>query len=259
MATKSILKNLALSVMRRAPFIEAPFERWNHRRVTLRGRAMTARAALAARFIGGQGAEIGALHLPLVLPAGARVRYIDSLTVEQARAHYPELRFLSLVPVALVDDGEILSQISSGSLDFLVANHVLEHCQNPLGTLQLWLDKLKPDGILFCAVPDGRFTFDRERPLTTLEHLWHDYEHGPRNSYESHLREWARNISHVAEPQLDEAVAALEESGYSIHFHVWDFEALEAMLRSLQTRGWATKLEALERNDAENIFVLRKL
>ena len=108
-------------------------------------------------------------------------------------------------------------------------------------------------------MPDGRFTFDRERPTTTLEHLWHDLENGPDNSYESHLREWARTISHVAEPQLDDAVAALRASGYSIHFHVWDFEALEAMLRSLQTRGWALKLEALERNGEENIFVLRKI
>ncbi len=254
---KFLLKNFALSVLRASPFIEVPFERWNHRRVILRGAAMTARAQLAARFVRGQGAEIGALHLPLQLPASARVRYVDSLTVEQARAHYPELRFLPLVPVSIVDDGEKLTQIAPDSLDFLVANHVLEHCQNPLGTLQLWLSKLRADGILFCALPDKRFTFDRERPVTTLEHLWHDYENGPGNSYEAHLREWARDVGHAPESQLPGDVAALRASGYSIHFHVWDYDSLEAMLRSLQTRGWPLKLEALERNGAENIFVLR--
>lgn len=259
MAMKFTLKNLALSVLRRAPLIEAPFERWNFRRKILRGPTMTARANLAARFLRGEGAEIGALHLPLRLPTGAQARYIDWLTVERARQHYPELRFKSLVPVAIVDDGEVLSQIAPGSLDFLVANHVLEHCQNPLGTLQLWASKLRPNGILFCAVPDGRFTFDRERPLTTLEHLWRDFEQGPQNSYEEHLREWTRFIDKPDESEFEQSVAQLKESGYSIHFHVWDFDALGAMLQSLQARDWLLKLEAIVRNGDENIFVLRKL
>lgn len=53
------------------------------------------------------------------------------------------------------------------------------------------------------------------------------------------------------------AVAALKANDCSIHFHLWDFDALEAMLRSLQTRGWPLKLESLERNGDENVFVLR--
>lgn len=259
MAPKFTLKNLALSVLRAAPWIEAPFERWNFRRKILRGGAMTTRAELAARFLRGEGAEIGALHLPLRLPAHAHARYVDWLTVEGARQHYPELRFLPLVPVSVVDDGEVLSQIAPGSLDFLVANHVFEHCQNPLGTLQLWLSKLRPNGTLFCAVPDGHFTFDRERPVTTLEHLWHDFERGPQDSYEDHLREWTRFIAKPDESRFDESVAQLKASGYSIHFHVWDFDSLQAMLQSLQTRNWPLKLEALERNGDENILVLRKI
>ena len=256
---KSALKNIALSVVRAVPWVEASFERWNFRRVILRGETMNKRADLAARWVRGQGAEIGALHLPLRLPAGASVRYVDSLAVEQARAHYPELQFLPLVPVSVVDDGEVLSQIPSESLDFLVANHVLEHCQNPLGTLQLWLGKLCSNGVLFCAVPDGRFTFDRERPVTTLEHLWRDFEDGPQGSYEEHLREWTRFIARPAAADFDESVAELRKSGYSIHFHVWDFDALGAMLRSLIARDWTLQIEALERNGDENVFVLRKL
>lgn len=259
MAMKFTPKNIALSVLRRVPFIEAPFERWNFRRKILRGATMTARAKLAARFLRGQGAEIGALHLPLPLPDGAHARYVDSLTVEGARQHYPELRWMSLVPVSVLDDGEVLSQIAPSSLDFLVANHVLEHCQNPLGTLQLWLGKLRPNGVLFCAVPDGRFTFDRERPLTTPEHLWRDFEDGPQNSYQEHLREWTRSITKPDEAEFEQSVAQLKESRYSIHFHVWDFDALGAMLQSLQARGWPLKIEALERNGDENIFVLRKV
>lgn len=189
----------------------------------------------------------------------ARAFVILIRSPSRARAHYPELRFLPLVPVSIVDDGEILSHVAPGSLDFLVANHVLEHCQNPLGTLQLWLSKLRADGILFCALPDKRFTFDRERPVTTLEHLWHDLENGPENSYQAHLREWASYIGKADESQLPLAVAALKASGYSIHFHVWDYDSLEAMLRSLVARDWPLKLEALERNGDENIFVLRKL
>lgn len=95
--------------------------------------------------------------------------------------------------------------------------------------------------------------------MTTLEHLWRDFEQGPQDSYEEHLREWTRFIIKPDESSFDESVVGLKESGYSIHFHVWDFDSMQTMLQSLQARDWPLKLETLERNGDENIFVLRKL
>ena len=69
------------------------------------------RAKLAAEFLRGGGIEIGALHLPMVLPTGVSVRYVDRMTLPELRAHYPELEGCDLAPVDVVDDGELLSTI----------------------------------------------------------------------------------------------------------------------------------------------------
>jgi hypothetical protein len=49
------------------------------------------REEIAAAYLRGEGLEVGALHLPLKLPAEARARYVDRMTVEELRRHYPEL------------------------------------------------------------------------------------------------------------------------------------------------------------------------
>jgi len=92
----------------------------------------------------------------------------------------------------VLDDGESLSTIEPASQDFIVANHFLEHCENPIGTIENHLGKLRPGGILFYAVPDKRFTFDYPRDVTPLEHMISDYEHGPEGSRSEHFDDWAR-------------------------------------------------------------------
>ncbi len=82
-------------------------------------------------------------------------------------AHYPELIGQPLQAPDMIDDGETLSTIDSASQDFVIANHFLEHCENPIQTLRNFLRVLKDGGILYMAVPDKRFTFDVDRPVTT--------------------------------------------------------------------------------------------
>lgn len=125
------------------------------------------RAVLAAQYLAGSGIEIGALHSPLHLPEGARARYVDRFPVAELRRQYPTLADLDLVEVDVVDDGERLSTIADGSLDFIVASHFLEHCEDPIGTIGNHLDKLAPGGVLFYVVPDKRYTSDVNRPVTS--------------------------------------------------------------------------------------------
>jgi predicted SAM-dependent methyltransferase len=47
------------------------------------------------------------------------------------------------------------------SQDFIIANHVFEHLDNPLKALIEWHRVLKGGGILFLTVPDKRRTFDK--------------------------------------------------------------------------------------------------
>ena len=152
------------------------------------------RAELAAEFLRGAGVEIGALHQPMPVPGGAGVTYVDRMTVEDLRAHYPELAELPLTRVDVVDDGERLETFEDESVDFMVANHFLEHCEDPIGTIETHLRKLRPGGVLFYAVPDKRYTFDFRRPRTTLAHVIADYENGPDASRRDHYLEWERMV-----------------------------------------------------------------
>jgi len=49
------------------------------------------RRRLARLYLHGSGIEIGALHMPLWIPPGVTVRYVDRLDLDGLRGHYPEL------------------------------------------------------------------------------------------------------------------------------------------------------------------------
>ncbi len=217
------------------------------------------RAALAAQFLRGSGIEIGALHHPLIVPREVRVRYVDRMTAPQLRLQYPELSELDLVNVDIVDDGETLATIPDSSLDFVIANHFIEHCQDPIGALTNHFRVLKPGGVLYMAVPDKRTTFDRDRPVTPVSHLHDDHEHGPARSRTQHFEEWVRLVLKVKdEAAVQEHVRDLLAKDYSIHFHVWaQLDFLEFLL-SLRGR-LNYDLESSLRQADEFVVVLRKL
>jgi SAM-dependent methyltransferase len=223
---------------------------------------LDARAEFAARYLQGEGLEIGPLHLPLKMPPHARPRYVDRMPVEKLREEYPELAGWKLTPVDVIDDGERLATIDEGSQDFIVANHFLEHCENPIGTIETHLGKLKPGGVLFYAVPDKRYTFDFRRPVVTLEHMVVDYVEGPEGSRGEHYEEWSRLVLvEEAEPEEQTLARArqLEGAGYSIHMHAWtQAEFLQMALECRRRFGGEFDLEAAARQGIEFVVVLRK-
>ena len=223
---------------------------------------LDARATLAARFLFGEGLEIGPLHLPLSLPRQARARYVDRMPVERLRREYPELAGWDLTPVDVIDDGEALATIAPESQDFIVANHFLEHCENPIGTIDTHLGKLHPGGVLFYAVPDKRYTFDFRRPVTPIEHMLADYEQGPERSRREHYDEWARLVlveEGEAEEDSEAKARRLEAERYSIHMHIWtQAEFLRLILACRERLGEPFELEAAARQGIELIVVLRK-
>lgn len=133
------------------------------------------RESLAARFLRGSGIEIGALHKPLKVPDGVIVRYVDYKTLEANRARYPELSGEAIVETDIVDDGFVLRHFEDASLDFIVANHAIEHSPDPYGTLLSWARKVRPGGILYFAVPVAEKCFDKGRPLASVQHLLSDH------------------------------------------------------------------------------------
>jgi SAM-dependent methyltransferase len=216
------------------------------------------RKSSATLYLHGTGIEIGALHLPLDVPRRAKVRYVDRMPADQLRHQYPELKEYSLVDVDIIDDGEHLPSLPAESQDFIVANHMIEHCQNPIASIESWLRVLKSDGILYMAVPDKRYTFDTERDITSLEHLMRDYTEGPQWSRAMHFKEAAADKNKT--PQEVEARAAeLQQQDYSIHFHVWtQTEFLEMLLHCREALSFPFDIELFQKNGIEYIVVLRK-
>jgi len=147
------------------------------------------RRELSVRFVARAGIKIGAQHQPLWTAELAKLMYVDRMSVDELRKQYPELAGYNLTHVDRIDDGKKLTTFPGRSLDFVIANHMLEHCENPNGTVRAHLSKLKPGGVLYYAVPHRRFTFDVERPLTDWEHLVRDDTEGTAWSREGHYRQ----------------------------------------------------------------------
>jgi predicted SAM-dependent methyltransferase len=216
------------------------------------------REAIATIFLRGDGIEIGALHQPLRVPASAHVKYVDRMPVSELRRQYEELAGESLVDVDIIDNGEQLATIGDDTQDFVIANHFIEHCQNPIQTVQNLIRVLKPSGVLYVAVPDKRFTFDADRPCTTVEHVMRDFAEGPEWSKYQHFEEWTRLVNKcTGEAEIKREVEHLLSIDYSVHFHVWRSTDLLAFVVAAQ-RVAPFELELFLRNGFETILVLRK-
>jgi predicted SAM-dependent methyltransferase len=223
-----------------------------------RGARCFGRRDVARAYLRGHGIEIGALHRPLRVPRAARVSYLDRLPREELYRQYPNLAGHDFVPVDIVDDAERLARVPDGSQDFLIANHFLEHCQDPIGTLLHFFRVLREGGVLFLTVPDKRYTFDRDRPVTPLEHLLEDHDGATEISRREHVTEFVRLVLKIVDPdEVERKVERLLATDFSIHFHVWTQTELMELLLDLRRRI-PFEVELFLRRAYEVMIVLRK-
>lgn len=218
------------------------------------------RAFFARSFCSGRGIEIGALHHPVPMPPGARVRYLDRMPVADLRLQYPELAGEDLVPVDIVDSGETLATVPDASEDFVVASQFIEHCENPIRALINMLRVVRMGGFIVLTVPDKRRTFDKDRAVTPNEHLLEECVQGPERNTREHYREAARqNPECRTEAEVDRYADELMRKGYSIHFHVWDGDAFLRFLFFIKERfRLPLELWATLRNGNELMVAIRK-
>jgi SAM-dependent methyltransferase len=217
------------------------------------------RKKIAHKWLSGYGIEIGALHNPLSTDAVTHVTYVDRMDNEELLRHYPDLSNRSLVPIGVVDDGEFLLSINDMSQDFVIANHFLEHCINPIGALQTWIRVLKFGGIAYIAVPDKRFTFDYKRAATTWNHFLADNLDTDEHSNKGHYIDWIRNVLKVPEKEIEDTLAHLLRTQYSIHFHTWTANTLHAFFRKCRDDlGLYISICEFKKNGYELIAILKK-
>jgi ubiquinone/menaquinone biosynthesis C-methylase UbiE len=212
---------------------------------------------IAAAYLKGHGLEIGALHARTAVPPGARVRYVDRKSRDDLRREYPNTDQEGFNRVDIVDDAQTLATVPDSSEDFIIANHVIEHVEDPMLMVQNSMRVLKPGGVLLLTIPDKRRTFDVERPVTTLQHVLDDHEDRGRGSRLAHYREWAESIENIPAADVEARVAELTTAESNIHFHVWTAQgALDLTLRLGDILGFEIEFVAL--GGIETVVVLRK-
>lgn len=220
-----------------------------------RNRASLNREGLASIYLRGNGIEVGALHSPLKVPSDAKVRYVDLKMPEELQKFYVGLTDIKVPDI--LTDGEKLTGVKDESQDFVIANHLLEHCEDPIGTIENFLRVVKRNGILFLALPDKRFTFDARRPLTTFEHLLRDYREGGEWSRFGHHEEVHRLIFGITD---EKQVRRHMETMADTHYHVWtQIEMLEMVVRLRRELAFDFELETfLNHPPLEAILIIRK-
>jgi SAM-dependent methyltransferase len=218
----------------------------------------TFREDLARRYLDGDGIEIGALHRPLRVPPSAHVRYVDLMRREEllsahSTAVYGNPRWV--VETDVIDDGERLSTLADASVDFVIANHILEHTEDPIEALNSFVRVLRPGGVVFLTLPDARRSFDALRSRTTVEHLLRDHREGSDRSRDEHYREWAY-VECLADDQIPARVAEFALAEARHHFHVWELDTFLDLLHALDL---PVRLELAQAHLDEFAVVLRRM
>ena len=213
------------------------------------------RAGIARRFIRGSGIEIGAFGRPLDVNDIASVVYVDKFSVEDAARHHAMAVDQGMVRPDVLDTDGSLSMIEDGSLDFVAMCHVLEHCEDVIGTIKTHARKLKTGGVLFYVLPDKDRMFDRVRSSTQLMHLIADHFDGGASSRDDHIREWCDTVF----PGADEA--AVRKEVCQIHFHAWSANAQLGLWRDMTSAVGHLRICEMSVSDdwPEIATVLRKL
>ncbi len=215
------------------------------------------RTAMIFRHVRGAGIEVGALASPAILPPGCRVTYVDKYGIE-AYEHDPALAQLSISPPDVLDDAETLARFMEDSQDFVLAFHVAEHVQNPMAMLRAFHRVTRDGGTIILAVPERTMTADRDRPITTLDHLVEDDELGPERSFEHHVREVGSLCRKLSGEALDAFVDEVRRTDGHVHFHVWDAEAfLDFIWRARARLGLGLELLEFGQSGNETLVALR--
>jgi SAM-dependent methyltransferase len=218
-----------------------------------------ARVGLGYRYLYGSGIEIGALQKPLRLSEDCQVRYIDRMTIGKLLEHYPEMANYPLQAPDIVDDGQQLAHIAEDSQDFIIANHFLEHCPDPIRSIHNMLRVVRLGGILYLAVPDKRHTFDLKRPATPYVALKNAYVSGQRTGTAELFQEWARLGMGLPPEEAKKRAEELIQEDYSIHYNVWaTTDLLSFLLAARQDFHIPFELIAAVSSENETIVLLER-
>lgn len=195
---------------------------------------------LSMRWLRGQGIEVGAGNRPTPLfgQAAAVLDDRDEALVFGGQADRTAFRGAI--------DGPDFSVGRLACFDFLVASHVLEHCDSFIRALKNALDVLVPGGVMYLVLPDINFLHDKDFiPFHAFDHHIEDFMDPGRHA-ESHMQDHLSGVRHapqaynqeitLPQPYLDGVLSGrIPEAYWFIHHkHNYDFHGwLTLILKSL--------------------------
>lgn len=133
-----------------------------------------------------------------------------------------------------------LRGIPESYYDGAFSSHCLEHIANPLRALREWRRVCRPGGFLCLVVPHRDGSFDRNRPVTSLEHYRSDFQNNVDESDDTHFDEVVRCHDLRRDPgvrSMDEFKRRVADNltVRGIHHHVFD---LGSAVQLIGEAGW---------------------
>lgn len=137
-----------------------------------------------------------------------------------------------------ISEATDLHKIADETYDFVIASHCLEHCANPIKAIKEWLRVIKKGAYIFLILPDPKYTFDINRPITTLQHLINDYNLNTDETDLTHLEEILNlhdlNKDHLAGTKDNFHNRCLNNfHNRCMHHHVFDIDLLKSIFNHL--------------------------
>ncbi len=225
-------------------------------------------------FIGKSGIEIGgpspAFHSGSIFPVYPIVEHLDNCNFGNTTVWEGDIRlgltfqFDQNKPAGrqYVIEATAMECLNSGTYDFVLSSHVLEHVANPILALLEWKRLLTDSGTLVLLLPDKKHTFDHRRPLTTMAHLIADFEAAVQEDDLTHLPEILALHDFELSPEDGEVEAFEKRSMHNVenrclHHHVFDMDLAVSLVEHVGLSVLATEeifphtlLLVLEKNRA---------
>jgi ubiquinone/menaquinone biosynthesis C-methylase UbiE len=207
------------------------------------------RTFFAHKYISGKGIEIGAQGNPLQVDIGtAVVTYIDRLSPEQNK-NLHNLKAQELIPVDVFTEADDLRMFSNESVDFVIANHLLEHIPDPISAIKEWLRIIKDKGTLFLSVPNYCCNeYDFQRRPEKLSHIIDDFENKTKDKKEEHWKDFVEIVDGIM-PNSPEFKDVLHKQYRAIdnrsHMHVYNKELINEIIDYVRT-NLSSKLQVID-------------
>ncbi len=203
--------------------------------------------------------EIGALNVPTILPGECDANFLDWFSTEHLRARHQDNPVVppdTIVPIDYVVSDANFAPVVDRRFDLLMAHHVVEHIPDLIGWFAQLSELAGPDGYLFLAVPDRRYTFDYFRPeddavdvvrahLDGLERP-SKFQIAKHLYYFTNLRHtevWEGNIPDALEPRMSfkkamEQAETLAEGYADVHCWIFTKTTFERTVDALHSAGY---------------------